>query len=230
MNKLITFLLVAILGTHCQSIGQNSNLLNTDAFEEKIKLPDIQILDVRTSEEFKTGYIKGALLADWLQKEEFSRRTSALDPQKPVAVYCASGGRSTKAAEALRSKGFTVFELAGGMNKWKLDGKSVQTDSPVAQMTQDEFNQLIGKEGIVLVDFGAPWCPPCRKMEPIVASLEKEMQGKFRLQKIDGGVNTDIMKALNVEALPHFFVYKNGVKTWDKQGIVSADELRKALQ
>lgn len=230
MNKLITFLLVAILGTHCQSIGQNSNLLTSDAFEEKIKLPDIQILDVRTSEEFKTGYIKGALLADWLQKNEFSRRTSALDPQKPVAVYCASGGRSAKAAEALRSKGFTVFELAGGMNKWKLDGKSVQTDSPVAQMTQEEFNQLIGKEGVVLVDFGAPWCPPCRKMEPIVASLEKEMQGKFRLQKIDGGVNTDIMKALNVEALPHFFVYKNGVKTWDRQGIVSADELRKALQ
>lgn len=230
MKKIIPVLLLVLLGVHCQSFSQHASLLNSDAFEATLKDSSVQLLDVRTVEEFKTGYIKGALHADWLQKEEFSRRTGSLDLQRPVAVYCASGGRSAKAAEALRAKGYTVVELAGGLNKWKLDGKAVQTDSPVAQMTMDEFQQFIGKSGVVLVDFGAPWCPPCRKMEPVLAAIEKDMPGKFRLQKIDGGVHTNIMKALNVEALPHFFVYKNGVKTWDKQGIVSADELKKALQ
>lgn len=230
MNKLITIFLAFIIGTNFQCFSQSQNLLNADAFEAKLKDSGIQLLDVRTVDEFKTGYIKGALHADWLAKEEFNRRTSALDLQKPVAVYCASGGRSAKAAEALRSSGFTVFELAGGLNRWKLDGKAVITDHPVPQMSMDDFHHLIGPSGVVLVDFGAQWCPPCRKMDPVLSALEKEFPGKFRLQKVDGGIHTNIMKALNVDALPHFFVYKNGVKTWEKQGIVSAEELKKALQ
>ncbi|MBZ5856289.1 thioredoxin family protein [Flavihumibacter profundi] len=65
-----------------------------------------------------------------------------------------------------------------------------------------------------MVDFGAPWCPPCRKIKPVLAELQKSLPGTFVLQKNDGGIHTDLMKSLNIKALPHFFVYKKGVKVW----------------
>ncbi|MBZ5856288.1 rhodanese-like domain-containing protein [Flavihumibacter profundi] len=75
-----------------------------EAFEQKVKQPGAQILDVRTAEEFKSGYIAGALQADWLKPEEFSTRSQDLDALKEVLIYCASGKRSAYAAQTLRSK------------------------------------------------------------------------------------------------------------------------------
>ena len=52
--------------------------------------------------------------------------------------------------------------------------------------------------------------PSCKKMEPVLASLQDELKGKFKLVKVDGGINTDVMKELNVAALPTFIIYRNG--------------------
>jgi thioredoxin-like negative regulator of GroEL len=145
-------------------------------------------------------------------------------------IYCAGGKRSTNAAQALRSKGYIVYELTGGLNKWKLEGRPVIADEAVPPFTSADYEKMIQQSSTVLVDFGAPWCPPCRKMEPVLAELQKSLPGTFVLQEIDGGIHTDLMKSLDIEAFPHFFVYKKGVKVWEKQGIVSIDELRRAIQ
>lgn len=225
----LAILLIFILAS-CQLGAQTGFQLTPDAFEQKTKDTGMQILDVRTAEEFKSGYIAGALQANWLSATEFAERTKYLDVQKPILIYCASGVRSGEAAKQLRTRGYTVYELSGGMNKYKKEGHSFITDSPVHQLSLTEFEQLTNSDKIVLVDFGAPWCPPCRKMEPVLAELQKEYPDKFRLQKIDGGVHTELMKAVQVGALPHFMVYKNGKKTWEKQGIVSLEELKKVIQ
>ena len=65
-------------------------------------------------------------------------------------------------------------------------------------------------ENDVLVDFGAEWCPPCKKMEPVLNQFMKQNATKLTLVKMDGGVETELMKTLNVDALPTFILYKNG--------------------
>ena len=66
-------------------------------------------------------------------------------------------------------------------------------------------------------------------MEPVLKELQRQYGSMFSLVKVDGGNDTEIMKANNVEALPVFIIYKSGKETWRKQGIVSLEELKKNL-
>jgi thioredoxin-like negative regulator of GroEL len=81
----------------------------------------------------------------------------------------------------------------------------------------------------VLVDIGATWCPPCKKMEPILDELSKTLQGKYTLLKVDGGNDVTVMKELGAAVLPTFMVYKNGKLSWKKEGITTLEELKSAL-
>jgi rhodanese-related sulfurtransferase len=229
MIRLFILMSIVFLGNRCQLSGQDGFQLQPASFEQKLQNEQVQLLDVRTADEFKLGYINGALQANWLTAKEFADRTQYLDQKKPVLVYCASGGRSAEAARQLRSKGYEVFELSGGFNKWKKEDKPVTATAKTDQLTIADFNTMIHLPIPVLVDFGAVWCPPCRKMEPVLDSLQNELGGKFKIIKIDGGIHSNLMKELKVETLPHFFVYKNGRQVWQKQGLVSSAELKKAI-
>ena len=86
----------------------------------------VQLLDVRTAEEWDAGHLKGAKLVT-LSEEGFADKARAvLDPKKPVVVYCRSGKRSAKAAILLLEGGFTtVHDMAGGITAWQKAGKPV---------------------------------------------------------------------------------------------------------
>lgn len=83
------------------------------------KTPTKIILDVRTDGEVAQGIIPGAIQADYLG-DSFQQKVASLDKNKPVFVYCAVGGRSSKAARQLADMGFKkVYNAMGGMNAWK---------------------------------------------------------------------------------------------------------------
>lgn len=80
---------------------------------------DYVLLDVRTPEEVKDGYIDGAVNIDF-KADDFETRISELDKSKTYYLYCASGVRSGKAATVMLDQGFnTVYSLNGGFNEWK---------------------------------------------------------------------------------------------------------------
>lgn len=229
MNKYFLFsILITVSLVSCSQ--QNNYSLTADAFEKGLQNGNVQLLDVRTAEEFKTGHLKNALQANYNNSKEFIDRTQHLDKNKPVYVYCLSGVRSDYALSLLREKGFTqLYHLKGGINAWKQNNKPVEGSSTEPQMTASEYQQKISTDSLVLVDFGAEWCPPCKKMEPIIAQLLKE-NATLKLVKVDGGKDLDLMKQMSVEALPVFIVYKNGKQVWRKQGLVSLEELKAQLQ
>jgi thioredoxin len=193
-------------------------------FASAIKAQNIQVLDVRTADEYKSGHLEHALQANWLNKVEFNDRTQHLDKNKTVYIYCLSGGRSAAAGAALAAQGYNVINMEGGINGWKNANLPVEGAANVKQTSMDSYNGQIHSTSLVLVDFGAEWCPPCRKMEPVLQSFMKENSKKLTLVKMDGGVETDLMKSLNVEALPTFILYKNGKEIKRKQGLVSKEE------
>ena len=76
----------------------------------------VTILDVRQPAEYASGHIPGALLAPL---PEITDHVPHIDPERPVLVYCASGGRSRVAAQILTEQGFQeVINIAGGFNAW----------------------------------------------------------------------------------------------------------------
>jgi rhodanese-related sulfurtransferase len=223
----------SILTIACSSNESNSQtgVLTTTAFQQKLSLPNIQILDVRTAEEYQSGHIKNALQADWLDRSQFADRIQYLNKNIPTLVYCASGVRSGQAMKAMADQGFKeVYNMSGGMSAWKSEGKPFEASTTKAEMSLIDFQSKINGVSIALVDIGAEWCPPCKKMEPVLAQLKKNLGDKYSLIKVDGGNDLSVMKYLSFKALPTFIVFKNGKETWRKQGIVDLAELEKAIK
>jgi len=221
-----------LLGIICFfQVTAQSGVLSPTQFQQQVIAGQSQLLDVRTAGEYKQGHLSNALQADWTNSAEFAERVKYLDKNKPLLVYCASGGRSGQAAEWLVKQGFVkVDNLTGGMIAWKQASLPFVTEEVTRQMSAAEYAKLIRSAGVVLVDFGAEWCPPCKKMEPVLASLQKELAGKYTLVKVDGGRDTEMMKANGVNALPVFIVYKNGKETYRIQGVVEKNILKGQLQ
>ncbi|MBW0176490.1 rhodanese-like domain-containing protein [Sediminibacterium sp.] len=232
MKPLIQYVFVVVIAfSSCDSIAQQKLSITVTEFESKWQTGSYQLLDVRTTGEYKAGHLKNSLQADWLNKQQFEERTRHLDRSKPLLVYCASGVRSEQAAKWLLKQGFAeVFNLKGGTSAWQIEGRQLEADVVTQQMTISIFQQKIQTEGIVLVDIGAEWCPPCKKMEPVLTQLQKEMGNKYQLVKVDGGTDIEVMKSIKASVLPTFIVYKEGKEIWRKEGIVDLTTLKSKLQ
>jgi rhodanese-related sulfurtransferase len=229
MKKVIAAFSVCLLIISCQA-QNNPSALPANDFEKAINNPNIQVLDVRTAAEYNSGHLKKSLQADWYNQQQFKERTSNMDKSKPVYVYCLTGIRSAAALKQLKQNGFTnVQDLKDGLIAWKLANKPVEGAAKVKQITLAEYNAQVKSNKSVLVDFGAEWCPPCKKMEPVIAQLKNEAADKYTVINIDGSTQIDIQKQLKIEAFPVFIVYKNGKEVWRKQGITTLDELKSKL-
>ena len=116
--------------------------LTPDEFEKVIAEPDVQIVDVRTPEEYDQGYIAGAMNIDWRSERFADDAVRMLDPSKPVAIYCKAGRRSHAAAGKLYKMGYRhIVELEGGFDAWQAAGKTSQADMYAC----DEFLTPNGK-------------------------------------------------------------------------------------
>lgn len=229
-TRCLSLVLLASLLISCQGEAQPADI-PVDEFQAGIEKANVQVLDVRTQEEYNSGHIEGSFLADWTNREQFHERVKSLDKNKPVYAYCLSGGRSRAAAAQLHKAGFRkVYNLEGGIVAWKRAARPVEGVARGKQMTMDEYQALIPANQTVLVDVGAVWCPPCKKMEPVVKELVQSNGSGFKLVNIDGGVQEDLAKELGADAFPTFIIYKGGREVWRKQGIVSKEELLKQLQ
>ncbi len=86
---------------------------------------DFVVLDVRTPKEYERGHLRGAALSDY-RSGTFAEEIGRLDRNRTYLLYCATGNRSGKAMEIMRSLGFrNVFHMAGGIGKWKEEGRPV---------------------------------------------------------------------------------------------------------
>ena len=119
--------------------------------------------------------------------------------------------------------------MEGGLTAWKKAGKSVEGLKEDHKITAADYAKLSSAAKLVLIDFGATWCPPCKKMEPVINNIRNTMSEKVLVNYVDGGQNTELMTNNKVEALPTFIIYKQGKEVWRKQGIVSQDEFNSVI-
>lgn len=226
---LLSYLLLIIAS--CSAQTDSVHHLNAESFEKSIQNKNIQILDVRTEGEFKSGHIKNALLINWNDKSQFQDRVQYISKDEPVYIYCLSGARSAAAASWMREKGYKkVVELEGGINAWKKAGLPVEGIREEKQMSFEEYRAAIPDNETVLVDIGAPWCPPCKTMEPVIKELQHNPALHFKLLKIDADTQTEILKKLEIDPIPVFIIYKAGKEIWRREGVISKEELSAQLK
>ena len=142
MKKVLVSLVIAVAGltggaglTACSSQSAAETVaaaqaagitrVGPQAFAEVLARPGVEIIDVRTPEEFAEGHIDGAVNIP-VQSADFTERISQLDPAVTYAVYCRSGNRSRPAVAAMRDAGITeIVELESGTKGWISQGQAL---------------------------------------------------------------------------------------------------------
>lgn len=130
MKKLITLLcFLTILASCKQDQKGEVKLVSPEEMQALIELEDVQLVDVRTPEEHSKEFIAHAQNINF-NSPTFEEDIKELDKTKPVVLYCKSGGRSAKCAKKLKDAGFVkIYDLEGGISKWKHKGLEVKAKS-----------------------------------------------------------------------------------------------------
>lgn len=233
MNKIIATLFTILLLVSCN--GQNSGNTNLTAldFYEKVKeLKNPQLIDVRTPEEFEGGHLENAVNIDW-NGTDFHNSIKSFDKTQPIMVYCLSGGRSGEAAEVLRKNGFQqVYEMDGGLMQWR-SKKLPETkgeNKTIQSMTLQQYQQLLVSDKLVLIDFYAPWCGPCKKMEPYLKKIAEDSKDEVVIIRIDVDLNNQLSNDLKITGIPVLKLYENEKLVWDQVGFVEENVVREQLK
>lgn len=217
--------------TNGQGVTQ-TQVLNSIEFQKKIQdTPNAIVVDVRTPDEFNRGHLQNAINID-VNNENFGNQIGRLDKTKPVLIYCLSGSRSAYAAKVMRTNGFKeVYDLSGGMMKWRAAGLPETTNKSVAsaEMSSTQFKEILNTDKLVLVDVYADWCAPCKKMAPYLEEIQKEKASTVKIVRINADQNRSLMNDLKVTALPTLLLYKNKAVVWSNTGYLTKEEITSHL-
>lgn len=223
--------IITIAGLFCSlmTFGQ-TKIANTEALQ-RINNEDVQLVDVRTDEEYSKKHLKNSIHINWNDKENFDALANKLDKKKPVYVYCLSGGRSNKAAQYLAEKGFEVFDIEGGIMKWEASNLPlVSANEKTTGISLDAYESLTKSHPKVLVNFYAEWCAPCKELAPIIDKIAQKHADNLKVIKIDADENKDLLKQLGISGIPQLYIFKDGQKTWSKSGLTTLKTLEKKLK
>ena len=194
MRNILFSMLSPLLFISCSNTQSPAkvDLTATEFANELASTKDVQVVDVRTPEEFEKGHVKNAININ-LRDENFSKKIDSLDKAKPAFVYCLSGGRSNAAAEQMISRGFIdVRQMQGGMMQWRVANLPEIVEKANGKgMSLAQYKSLVNSDKIVLVDFYADWCVPCKKMKPYLDKISEEMKSKLKLVRIDADANKE---------------------------------------
>jgi len=77
-------------------------------------------------------------------------------------------------------------------------------------MTKNELDEILKSNSVVVVEFGAEWCGPCRTMEPIMKEITSEFEGKAKVLTLDIADNDEIVTSYRVRNIPMMLYFKDG--------------------
>ena len=230
--RITIFLFAYILIVAACSNAGSQNVLSPTKFEQSLKDKPGPVVDVRTPGEFKEGHLANATNIDFYSTE-FNSGFTKFDKTKPVYIYCQRGGRSQSAVEKLNKIGFIhVYELEGGIVKWEEAGKKVDGKSstlPPAGISVEDYKKLINSQKIVLVDFSATWCGPCKKLSPLLERIGFQRPNDLKVIMIDVDANEEIAKQNSIEEVPTLIWYKDGKRETRMIGFHNEKEINETI-
>ncbi len=89
----------------------------------------------------------------------------------------------------------------------------------------ETFNDVISTDQLVLVDFFATWCGPCKAMHPVLETLKHRLGDRIRIIKVDIDKNQAVAMQYNVQAVPTLILFRNSQALWRQSGAMPVDGL-----
>jgi len=101
---------------------------------------------------------------------------------------------------------------------------------PILHAYDDDFDELVKEPGITVVDFWAPWCAPCKMMEPILGEIALEWESKgVRVMKVNVDEATKLAADFGIRSIPTLMLFRNGQPLFEMVGMVSKPVLEREL-
>ena len=99
------------------------------------------------------------------------------------------------------------------------------------QVNDDNFKkEVLESEGLVLVDFWAPWCMPCRMLAPTIEEIANEMEGKVKVCKMNVDESIKYPQQYGIMSIPTVMLFKNGQTVETMIGLQPKEEILKTIQ
>ena len=93
----------------------------------------------------------------------------------------------------------------------------------------ENFSNIIKSGQLVLVDFFATWCGPCKTMHPVLEQLKKDLGDEIRIIKVDVDKNEAIAIQLRIQSIPTLMILKGGEMKWRQSGAMTANALAQVI-
>jgi thioredoxin 1 len=88
-----------------------------------------------------------------------------------------------------------------------------------------KFNEIINGNDLVLVDFYAEWCGPCKMMSPILQEVKLDLKEAVKIIKVNVDQHQDLASHFMVRGVPTFMLFKTGKMLWRQSGVLSTKDL-----
>ncbi|UGS24716.1 thioredoxin [Flavobacterium channae] len=88
-----------------------------------------------------------------------------------------------------------------------------------------KFNDIINSNDLVLVDFYADWCGPCKMMSPILQDVKSNLGDAVKIIKVNVDQHQDLASHFMVRGVPTLMLFKKGKMLWRQSGVLSANDL-----
>ena len=93
-----------------------------------------------------------------------------------------------------------------------------------------KFNKLISQDQLILVDFYADWCGPCKTLAPILQDVKAVLKEDVKIIKINVDDYQDLAAEFMVRGVPTMLLFKKGKLLWRQSGVLSRNELVKIIE
>ncbi len=97
-------------------------------------------------------------------------------------------------------------------------------------VNEKEFNDIIKSKKVVLVDFFATWCGPCRMLSPILEEVSEEANGEYEIVKVDVDESYDLAKKFGIMSVPTMIIFQDGVEAEKIIGLRSKDDIVETIK